>query len=560
MTLTIRVETHSLTYIYTAFSKPVNLPGIHEFTAMGLLDNRMIDYYDSTTQKKIPKQDWMEEELKQEYWEKGTQSRQSKQQWFKVNIDILINRMRQTTNETHILQWMHGCEGVEDENGNLKFVRGVDMYNYDGDDFLGFDDEHQVWVAPVEAALTTKRKWDEVTALKDYTKGYLEKECIRMDEHLPEIIHKHSSRNASVRSFTAASNMNVENSWDHHLPPNESIPIAAIVVPVLLVLIGGAIVLFVLFKKGIIGKKRKDVPAGKDPVNVPLIDDGNNAVGVPVPNGGNNVKILLIDDPKMDSSTSGGSAENLDAPHSRDGGSDAEKQSETKSGKTAKTALELLKDAVKLPLSDGGSNESVNASDSRDGINVNAILRLVNGKENKKFPVIHGKMYGSPDLPAVNDPEKDSSPSDGNSDDKKQSETKSGKQAKSILELIKDLEMLLIDDGNPEDKNKPEATSGTKAIARLCLYNEVKKDSSSTGGSTGSVDASDSSGGVKLIAILHLWNGQDHEKILLIDDPEKDSSTRGSNESISSDSAVGGDGSSPTPGSSSSSSSGSIVS
>ncbi|XP_024154141.1 dentin sialophosphoprotein [Oryzias melastigma] len=262
----------------------------------------------------------------------------------------------------------------------------------------------------------------------------------------------------------------------------------------------------------------------------------------------------------MDSSTS-------------DGSSDAEKQSETKSGKTAKTALELLKDAVKLPLSDGGSNESVNASDSRDGINVNAILSLVNGKENKKFPVIHGKMYGSPDLPAVNDPEKDSSPSDGNSDDKKQSETKSGKQAKSILELTKDLEMLLIDDGNPEDKNKPEATSGTKAIARLCLYNEVKKDSSSTGGSTGSVDASDSSdgrsdvtkqsetkSGVKLIAILHLWNGQDHEKILLIDDPEKDSSTRGSNESISSDSAVGGDGSSPTPGSSSSSSSGSIVS
>ncbi|XP_036070057.1 H-2 class I histocompatibility antigen, L-D alpha chain isoform X2 [Oryzias melastigma] len=354
-------ETHSLTYIYTAFSKPVNLPGIHEFTAMGLLDNRMIDYYDSTTQKKIPKQDWMEEELKQEYWDKGTQSRQSKQQWFKVNIDILINRMRQTTNETHILQWMHGCEGVEDENGNLKFVRGVDMYNYDGDDFLGFDDEHQVWVAPVEAALTTKRKWDEVTALKDYTKGYLEKECIEwMSTFLkysqpqlkkasaPEVYLfareareksnivltclatgfypkdiimyiKRNGRNLTIEDgvvtsgvrpndddthqrrdhveilrtdsasyscqiIHAASNMNVENSWDHHLPPNESIPIAAIVVPVLLVLIGGAIVLFVLFKKGIIGKKREDVPAGRDPVNVPLID-GRDLVNVPLISG-----------------------------------------------------------------------------------------------------------------------------------------------------------------------------------------------------------------------------------------------------------------------------------
>ncbi|RVE55449.1 hypothetical protein OJAV_G00236220 [Oryzias javanicus] len=175
---TANSEKHSLTYIYTAFSHPVKLPGIHEFTAMGLLDNRMIDYYDSTVQKKVPKQDWMKERLQQEYWDKGTQSRQSKQQWFKVNIDILMNRMRQTPNETHILQWMHGCEGEEDEHGSLQFVRGMDMYNYDGDDFLSFDDKNQVWVAAADAALPTKRKWDDVTALKDYTKGYLEKECM----------------------------------------------------------------------------------------------------------------------------------------------------------------------------------------------------------------------------------------------------------------------------------------------------------------------------------------------------------------------------------------------
>uniref|UniRef100_A0A3B3CKP4 Ig-like domain-containing protein n=1 Tax=Oryzias melastigma TaxID=30732 RepID=A0A3B3CKP4_ORYME len=174
----LRSTTHSLTYIYTAFSKPVELPGIHEFTAMGLLDNRMIDYYDSTIQKKVPKQDWMKERLQQEYWDKGTQSRQSKQQWFKVNIDILMNRMKQSSTETHVLQWMVGCEGDEDEHGNLQFKRGINMYNYDGNDFLGFDDEHQVWVAAADAAVLTKRKWDEVTALKDYTKGYLEKECM----------------------------------------------------------------------------------------------------------------------------------------------------------------------------------------------------------------------------------------------------------------------------------------------------------------------------------------------------------------------------------------------
>uniref|UniRef100_A0A3B3YI21 Ig-like domain-containing protein n=1 Tax=Poecilia mexicana TaxID=48701 RepID=A0A3B3YI21_9TELE len=170
-------EKHSLTYIYTAFSKPVNLPGLHEFTAMGLLDNSMIDYYDSENQ---------------------------------VNIDILMTRMRQNDNgeiqgliyslniflhvksfmfwflifsnfvltDTHILQWMHGCEGETQPDGTMKFVRGMDMYNYDGNDFLSFDDNHQVWVAPIHAAEETKRKWDEVQVLKEYTKGYLEKECM----------------------------------------------------------------------------------------------------------------------------------------------------------------------------------------------------------------------------------------------------------------------------------------------------------------------------------------------------------------------------------------------
>uniref|UniRef100_A0A3B5M1D3 MHC class I-like antigen recognition-like domain-containing protein n=1 Tax=Xiphophorus couchianus TaxID=32473 RepID=A0A3B5M1D3_9TELE len=171
-------EKHTLTYIYTAFSKPVNLPGLHEFTAMGLLDNSMIDYYDSENQIKVPKQDWMEEHLEQEYWEKGTQSRKSKQQWFKVNIDILMKRMRQNDTNTHILQWMHGCEGETQSDGTMQFVRGMDMYNYDGNDFLSFDDDRQVWVAPIHAAEETKRKWDEVQVLKEYTKGYLEKECM----------------------------------------------------------------------------------------------------------------------------------------------------------------------------------------------------------------------------------------------------------------------------------------------------------------------------------------------------------------------------------------------
>eukprot|EP00066_Takifugu_rubripes_P030685 XP_011619951.1 PREDICTED: major histocompatibility complex class I-related gene protein-like [Takifugu rubripes] len=92
---TVNPEKHSLHYIYTATSQPISRQGIHEFTAMGVLDGNVIDYFDSDAQKKVPRQKWMEKELDKSYWEKGTESRKSKQQWFKVNINILKTRYRQ---------------------------------------------------------------------------------------------------------------------------------------------------------------------------------------------------------------------------------------------------------------------------------------------------------------------------------------------------------------------------------------------------------------------------------------------------------------------------------
>ncbi|XP_067238918.1 zinc-alpha-2-glycoprotein-like isoform X3 [Chanodichthys erythropterus] len=173
-------EKHSLYYIYTALSKPVELPGIHEFTAMGLLDDRQIDYYNSKEKRKIPTQHWMKEKMQEDYWEKGTQSRKSKEQWFNVNVNILMSRMNDSNSGVHVLQWRHGCE-VEGREGNepfWKFSKGIDEYSYDGENFLSFDDKDSQWVAPVDAALPTKKKWDNVPILNQYTKGYLEKECV----------------------------------------------------------------------------------------------------------------------------------------------------------------------------------------------------------------------------------------------------------------------------------------------------------------------------------------------------------------------------------------------
>uniref|UniRef100_W5KCI6 Ig-like domain-containing protein n=1 Tax=Astyanax mexicanus TaxID=7994 RepID=W5KCI6_ASTMX len=170
-------ERHSLYYIYTTLSKDLDLPGIYEFTALGLLDDREIDYYNSKEQKKIPKQSWMMEKMQEDYWEKGTQSRKSKEQWFKLNVDILMQRMNHNNTDLHVLQWRHGCE-IDESNGEVKFLNGISEYGYDGSDFLSFDRMTMTWIAPVPAAIITKQKWDGVAILNQYNKGYLEKECV----------------------------------------------------------------------------------------------------------------------------------------------------------------------------------------------------------------------------------------------------------------------------------------------------------------------------------------------------------------------------------------------
>ncbi|XP_058866659.1 class I histocompatibility antigen, F10 alpha chain-like isoform X2 [Acipenser ruthenus] len=169
---TVSSETHTLRYIYTAMSKPED--GFPEFTAMGLLDDMQIDYYDSINQKKESKQTWMKENMDPDYWEKGTKSRKSKEQWFKVNVGILEKRFNETK-RPHVLQWMHGCTLDEDNNEE---VQGYDQYSYDGNDFLSFNKNDLQWVAPMQPAFATKQKWDGEKILNQYTKGYLENECI----------------------------------------------------------------------------------------------------------------------------------------------------------------------------------------------------------------------------------------------------------------------------------------------------------------------------------------------------------------------------------------------
>lgn len=206
-------ETHSLTYIYTGFSKPINLPGFHEFTAMGLLDNVMIDYYDSDGRNKVPKQSWMKDILDQEYWQTGTLSRLHKQDWFKTNIKTLIKRFRQNDTESHVLQWMHGCKGESQPDDSVKFVDGMYMFSYEGCDLLHFDLNNQVWVTTVHAARETTLKWNNVQIQKEHIKGYIKKKCIkfmhilskgmqkRLKDYLPPVLYMFTRNSNMATKF-----------------------------------------------------------------------------------------------------------------------------------------------------------------------------------------------------------------------------------------------------------------------------------------------------------------------------------------------------------------------
>uniref|UniRef100_A0A3Q0RIR8 Ig-like domain-containing protein n=1 Tax=Amphilophus citrinellus TaxID=61819 RepID=A0A3Q0RIR8_AMPCI len=153
-------ESRSLTYMYTALSKPVGLPGIHQFTAMGLLDDRIIDYYDSENQMKVPRQEWMRE---------GTQSRKSKEQWFKVNIAILMERMRQENTTCKFFLCFNMLMNLD-----LHSISTSPQDVFSSVYFTVFPSApHRVY----RATLDSKCVWNN-RVLTEYTKGYLENECI----------------------------------------------------------------------------------------------------------------------------------------------------------------------------------------------------------------------------------------------------------------------------------------------------------------------------------------------------------------------------------------------
>ncbi|XP_030193831.1 major histocompatibility complex class I-related gene protein [Gadus morhua] len=163
---------HSLQVFQTASSGLSTFP---EYVMVSMVDEVQIEYYDSNTQRIITKQDWADQDYREDpdSLERDTENRKDNQQVDKGNIGTLKKRFNQTGG-AHIIQRMYGCEW-DDEDGTTE---GYEQHGYDGEDFLSLDLKTLIWVAPVHQAFPTKLRLDHDTAYNQYLKNYFNKECV----------------------------------------------------------------------------------------------------------------------------------------------------------------------------------------------------------------------------------------------------------------------------------------------------------------------------------------------------------------------------------------------
>ncbi|CAL8376435.1 unnamed protein product [Gadus morhua 'NCC'] len=163
---------HSLQFFHTASSGLSTFP---EYVMVAMVDEVQIEYYDSNTQRIITKQDWADQDYREDpdSLERETENRKGNQQVYKGNIGTLKKRFNQTGG-AHIIQSMTGCEW-DDEDGTTE---GYEQYGYDGEDFISLDLKTLTWVAPVHQAFASKLRLDHDTAYNQYKKNYYTKVCV----------------------------------------------------------------------------------------------------------------------------------------------------------------------------------------------------------------------------------------------------------------------------------------------------------------------------------------------------------------------------------------------
>uniref|UniRef100_A0A672RJM9 Major histocompatibility complex class I UBA n=1 Tax=Sinocyclocheilus grahami TaxID=75366 RepID=A0A672RJM9_SINGR len=149
---------HSWKAYYTGTTGLSQFP---EFVALNLIDDQLMGYFDSQTNRFKGQFKWMEDNLGKDYDDQQTNILQGAAATFKNNVKVAMDRFNQTQG-VHAFQFMYGCE--LDDDGSK---RGYLQYGYDGENFLRFD----------KNTLTFTNKWDSTRAdwIKKYGRDTLER-------------------------------------------------------------------------------------------------------------------------------------------------------------------------------------------------------------------------------------------------------------------------------------------------------------------------------------------------------------------------------------------------
>ncbi|XP_068106365.1 class I histocompatibility antigen, F10 alpha chain-like isoform X2 [Hyperolius riggenbachi] len=164
-------DSHTLRYYYTAVSAPGS--GLPEFSAVGYVDDREFENYNSETKKTRPVTAWIENNEGPEYWDGHTQIFKGTEATFKHNVRTAMNRFNQTGG-IHSFQYMYGCELRDDGS-----TAGYEQDGYDGRDFSYLDTQSGLYIPAMHEAQITTQRWNSPEErVGEINKNYLENICI----------------------------------------------------------------------------------------------------------------------------------------------------------------------------------------------------------------------------------------------------------------------------------------------------------------------------------------------------------------------------------------------
>ncbi|XP_049328685.1 zinc-alpha-2-glycoprotein-like [Astyanax mexicanus] len=170
-------DKHSLLYLYTIQSKN-SYYHLYDCTAVTLLNDRQIDFYNSSSDKpRTAKQNWLKN-ISESDWKTSTGKLQNDRQLLNKLLDIQMDESGHSQSDGHVLQWRHGCEGEQSSDGSLTVLNSINEFGYDGEDLIQFNCTSKTWITPEEKKNREREeKWSKIN---QYTAVRKCDQCVKM--------------------------------------------------------------------------------------------------------------------------------------------------------------------------------------------------------------------------------------------------------------------------------------------------------------------------------------------------------------------------------------------